>query len=122
VWPPRSLHRGNVVLVGDAAHAMLPTLGQGACQSIEDAAALAAAVAAESRLDWALRRYDAVRVRRVRRIVALARAGALGRRPSAASRAMPDVMTARMMAFGGGPMLRRITRPAVRAEFARLEP
>jgi 2-polyprenyl-6-methoxyphenol hydroxylase-like FAD-dependent oxidoreductase len=68
VWPRRTLHRGNVVLVGDAAHAMLPTLGQGACQAIEDAAALVAAVAAEDHLEQALRRYEAARVPRVRRI------------------------------------------------------
>lgn len=30
-------HRDNVVLIGDAAHAALPTSGQGACQALEDA-------------------------------------------------------------------------------------
>ncbi|WP_175777203.1 FAD-dependent oxidoreductase [Burkholderia anthina] len=30
-------HRGNVLLTGDAAHAPLPTSGQGACQALEDA-------------------------------------------------------------------------------------
>lgn len=30
-------HRDNVLLIGDAAHAPLPTSGQGACQAIEDA-------------------------------------------------------------------------------------
>jgi len=30
-------HRENVVLIGDAAHAALPTSGQGACQALEDA-------------------------------------------------------------------------------------
>ncbi|KAI1866765.1 hypothetical protein JX265_001138 [Neoarthrinium moseri] len=34
--------RGRAILIGDAAHAMLPTQGQGASQSIEDAEALAA--------------------------------------------------------------------------------
>ena len=29
-------HKGNVLLVGDAAHAPLPTSGQGACQALED--------------------------------------------------------------------------------------
>lgn len=115
MWPRRTLHRGNVVLAGDAAHAMLPTLGQGACQSLEDAAALATAVAAEDTLDLALRRYEAVRVPRVRRIIALARAGAVSRRPSAASRAMPGAVAARMMALSGGPVLRSISRPAVTA-------
>lgn len=33
--------RGPVVVVGDAAHAMRPHLGQGGCQAIEDAAILA---------------------------------------------------------------------------------
>ncbi|KJR86252.1 uncharacterized protein SPSK_02511 [Sporothrix schenckii 1099-18] len=37
--------RGRVVLIGDAAHAMLPTQGQGASQSVEDAEALAAFLA-----------------------------------------------------------------------------
>ena len=30
-------HKNNVCLIGDAAHAALPTSGQGACQAIEDA-------------------------------------------------------------------------------------
>lgn len=34
--------RGRTILIGDAAHAMLPTQGQGASQSIEDAEALQA--------------------------------------------------------------------------------
>ena len=33
---------GRAVLLGDAAHAMTPNLGQGACQAIEDAVALSA--------------------------------------------------------------------------------
>jgi 2-polyprenyl-6-methoxyphenol hydroxylase-like FAD-dependent oxidoreductase len=34
-------HHGRVAIVGDAAHAMTPHLGQGACQAIEDAVVLA---------------------------------------------------------------------------------
>lgn len=34
-------HQDNVCLIGDAAHAALPTSGQGACQAIEDAYYLA---------------------------------------------------------------------------------
>jgi zeaxanthin epoxidase len=33
----RSWAKGNVVLIGDAVHAMMPNLGQGGCQAIEDA-------------------------------------------------------------------------------------
>ncbi|WP_188191753.1 FAD-dependent monooxygenase [Nonomuraea sp. SYSU D8015] len=39
--PLPAFHRGKVALVGDAAHAMTPNLGQGACQAIEDAVVLA---------------------------------------------------------------------------------
>jgi salicylate hydroxylase len=35
---------GNVVLLGDAAHAMIPYLGQGAAQALEDAVALGVAM------------------------------------------------------------------------------
>jgi salicylate hydroxylase len=40
--PLKTWHRGPVILIGDAAHAMLPTQGQGASQAIEDAEALGA--------------------------------------------------------------------------------
>lgn len=48
LWQLRDLdplptwYKGRAILVGDAAHAMLPTQGQGASQSIEDAEALGA--------------------------------------------------------------------------------
>lgn len=35
--PIETWHRDNVVLLGDSAHAALPTSGQGACQAMEDA-------------------------------------------------------------------------------------
>jgi salicylate hydroxylase len=40
--------RGRVTVLGDAAHPMLPYLGQGACQAIEDGAVLATALSAEA--------------------------------------------------------------------------
>ena len=40
--PLRTWYRGRVILIGDAAHAMLPTQGQGASQAVEDAEALGA--------------------------------------------------------------------------------
>jgi len=34
---PRQWHKAGICMLGDAAHAMTPNLGQGACQAIEDA-------------------------------------------------------------------------------------
>lgn len=113
LWPSRTPYRGNVVLVGDAAHASLPTLGQGACQAVEDAAVLARAIDVEPTVAAALRRYARIRVRRTREVVALSRLGALGRRPNPMARFLPDTATAKQMALGGGPLLRRLTRPRV---------
>ncbi len=35
--PVQSWHKNNLIMIGDAAHAPLPTSGQGACQALEDA-------------------------------------------------------------------------------------
>ena len=56
--------RGRVVLVGDAAHAMTPDLGQGGNQALEDAVTLAALAANQHDLDTALAQYDTVRRKR----------------------------------------------------------
>ena len=58
--------RGRLALLGDAAHPMLPHLGQGANQSVEDAFALAAVLRDASPADApaALRHYAQVRRRR----------------------------------------------------------
>lgn len=65
--------QGKVVLLGDAAHAMAPNLGRGACESLVDAVALARALEAEPETPAALRRYDRERRPRTRRIVRAAR-------------------------------------------------
>lgn len=46
--PPATLATGRVALVGDAAHAMLPNVGQGGCQALEDAVVLGARVPASA--------------------------------------------------------------------------
>src|SRR6266567_2391346 len=63
-------HRGRVVLLGDAAHAMTPNLGQGACQAIEDAVTLGQCLKEAGDLAASLDLYESKRVPRVRRIVA----------------------------------------------------
>jgi salicylate hydroxylase len=62
-----SLH-GQVVLIGDAAHAMTPFLGQGAAMGIEDAVVLARAIADSADFDSALKRYEAARLARTRMV------------------------------------------------------
>lgn len=64
----RSFTSGVVGLVGDAAHAMTPNLGQGACQALEDAVTLAAAVDARGTQEG-LAEYDRVRRPRTQMIV-----------------------------------------------------
>jgi 2-polyprenyl-6-methoxyphenol hydroxylase-like FAD-dependent oxidoreductase len=62
VRPLPSLAVGRVVLLGDAAHAMTPDLGQGACQAFEDAVTLAAVLGNDATdVQAALARYDALR-------------------------------------------------------------
>jgi 2-polyprenyl-6-methoxyphenol hydroxylase-like FAD-dependent oxidoreductase len=60
--PVPTWHRDNLVMIGDAAHAALPTSGQGACQALEDAWHLAHCVAAHpADLDQALHAFTALR-------------------------------------------------------------
>jgi len=61
-------NRGPAVLLGDAAHAMLPHHGQGANQTIEDAAVLAAELDGAGDIPAALRRYAGRRRARTRKV------------------------------------------------------
>jgi 2-polyprenyl-6-methoxyphenol hydroxylase-like FAD-dependent oxidoreductase len=59
---------GRLVLVGDAAHAMAPNLGQGANSALVDAVVLAAELAADQPIEQALSRYTERRRPAVRRV------------------------------------------------------
>ncbi|HEX4075812.1 MAG TPA: FAD-dependent monooxygenase, partial [Candidatus Acidoferrales bacterium] len=63
---------GRVTLLGDACHAMLPFMAQGAAQAIEDGAVLAACLAKDGGRDIseALRSYEALRLPRASRVQA----------------------------------------------------
>jgi len=66
--------RGRITVLGDAAHPMLPYLGQGACQAIEDGAVLATALSAEASDPLAgLARYERTRRPRASQVVLAAR-------------------------------------------------
>ncbi len=66
-------HRGGIVLIGDAAHATTPNLGQGAAQALEDVATLAPLLRDRPAAD-AFRALEKARKRRAERIVRESRA------------------------------------------------
>jgi len=61
--------QGRIALLGDAAHAMTPNLGQGACQAIEDAVVLAACLKAAGEVQPALLEYERRRMPRTRKVL-----------------------------------------------------
>lgn len=60
---------GNVCLIGDAAHAMTPNMGQGACQAIEDAYILGKYLRSETNIKEALRLYEKKRIKKAQALV-----------------------------------------------------
>lgn len=93
--------RGRLVLLGDAAHAMTPNLGQGGGLAMEDAATLTALLTPvtgspandDGPLDAALTRYDAERRTRTQRIAQRSRSvGRLAHLDSPAAIACRDLM------------------------------
>ena len=67
---------GRVTLLGDACHAMLPMMAQGAAQAIEDGATLAVCLDGVGRdgVAGALQRYERARIPRASRLQAMSRA------------------------------------------------
>ncbi len=125
--PLPSFVDGRVALLGDAAHAMPPFLGQGGCQAIEDAVVLASALSATDDIGAGLKRYDEQRRPRSQGVVrSSVQAGKIGpqlKNPFAVAvrnsvfRLLPGTVTARIGAGVSGwtpPVLRRPAPPRTR--------
>ena len=97
--PLPELRRGRIVLLGDAAHAMTPNLGQGACQALEDAVTLGALTGSRD-VDDALAAYDAERRPRTQRLVTMSeRAGRMAQAEAPALVGMRNLL-ARLVPVG----------------------
>jgi len=62
-------HNRNVCLLGDAAHASTPNMGQGACQAIEDAFAFGQVYTPDKPLETVFQEYERMRIQRAHYIV-----------------------------------------------------
>jgi len=66
--PIKKWHQENVCLIGDAAHATTPNMGQGACQSIEDAYILSECIA-KFKLNKAFEEFQKMRIKKAHNVV-----------------------------------------------------
>jgi salicylate hydroxylase len=95
---------GRVTLLGDAAHAMLPYLAQGAAMAIEDAAVLSACLDRNPDVPAALRTYEASRLPRTARVQRDAKRNAAVYHMSGAAAALRSLA---LMAMGGDRLISR---------------
>lgn len=103
--PLASFHRGATVLLGDAAHAMTPDLGQGAGQAIEDAATITLLLRGATKnghIADAVRVYDHARRPRAQMIARRSRAAG---RVAQLSSPIPATMRDTMLALAPGALL-----------------
>lgn len=107
-WPLYELEplpawsRGRVVLLGDAAHAMSPSAGQGASLAIEDALVLARSLARHTDQTVALSNYERLRRPRVQRIAKVARKSSNGKAPaSSLAESVRDLVLPFFLRLGG---------------------
>lgn len=67
--PIEKWHSENICLVGDAAHATTPNLGQGACQAVEDAYVLGKLLTNGVALEHSFAEYEKLRKKKAHAIV-----------------------------------------------------
>jgi 2-polyprenyl-6-methoxyphenol hydroxylase-like FAD-dependent oxidoreductase len=69
IKPIKQFAFGKIVLMGDAAHATTPNMGQGACMAIEDAAVMANCLDHYSSVEEAFKQFEKKRIGRTTSIV-----------------------------------------------------
>lgn len=103
-----AMHRGRLAVVGDAAHAMTPDLGQGGCMAVEDGVELAFLLD-QGPVEQALQRYTERRLPRTTAVQQRSRrAGRLYQGPYAvqlAAARLMGVIPDRLVARGLGSLL-----------------
>ncbi len=72
VKPAKTWYQNSICLLGDAAHAMTPNMGQGACQAIEDAFVLAQCLSTH-KVNKAFENYQKLRQRKANQMVNMSR-------------------------------------------------
>jgi 2-polyprenyl-6-methoxyphenol hydroxylase-like FAD-dependent oxidoreductase len=100
--------RGRIWLLGDAAHAPLPNLGQGAAMALEDALALAEALRVETSVTAAFERYVSLRHERTsviwrdsRRLGRIAQSSGAAHQPPSQRAVRTDALERRPSSAGG---------------------
>ena len=89
--PLRAWGRGRITLLGDAAHAMRPDIGQGAAVALEDTVILRNVLSGATAAAAALRAYEACRRRRAASVVRASRqAGSFAQASSATTARLRD--------------------------------
>ncbi|RUL55609.1 FAD-dependent monooxygenase [Lysinibacillus antri] len=73
IAPIKQFTFGRVLLIGDAAHATTPNMGQGAGQAIEDAIILAACMNKFASIEDAFKHFEKLRVKRTAKIIKMSR-------------------------------------------------
>ncbi|WP_166963882.1 FAD-dependent monooxygenase [Yeosuana marina] len=71
IWdlkPMKKWYDKNVCLIGDAAHATTPNMGQGACQAIESALVLSNCLAEEQTTEQAFEKYQTMRMEKAHNV------------------------------------------------------
>lgn len=69
IKPINNWVKGKACLIGDAAHATTPNMGQGACQSIEDALVLARELSGAKEVEIAFQKYQKYRIIKANKVI-----------------------------------------------------